>query len=170
MGHATVMVGYDEMLKQVLIEDANWFQGWEMLPCDQLHELRAVVIAPSEKLAELTIDLPDQEYHQELNRLEPIVLENDSTMGPDEFDDMIRLQPNHWWGHFLAGMVARREKDRYTAVRHLTRAAETSSRIAYAHLFIADCYADDKVTLEARDWLRRGLERESLIYILPESF
>ena len=165
MGHATVMVGYDEMLKQVLIEDANWFQGWEMLPYDQLHELHAVVIAPSEKLAELTIDLPDQEYHQELNRLEPIVLENDSTMGPDEFDDMIRLQPNHWWGHFLTGMVARREKDRFAAVRHLKRAVETSSQIASPHLLMAKLYAEDSVVLEAREWLRKALRREPSLHI-----
>ncbi|NCF85244.1 MAG: hypothetical protein GWQ08_06885 [Verrucomicrobiaceae bacterium] len=205
IGHATVMAGYDEMLEQVLIEDANWFQGWEMLPYKSLHELRAAVIAPPEKLAQLTIELPDQEYHTQLIRLEPLVanvdtfgrpdnlairtlalperenqeevnllestaVEKGTAVAPEELEEMISLQPNYWYGHFLAGMVARREKDRYTAVRHLTRAAETSSRIAYAHLFIADCYADDKVTLEARDWLRRGLERESLIYILPESF
>ena len=65
MGHATVIVGYDDRLQHVIIEDANWFQGWEMLPYEHLHELRAVVLAPPNKLAELTIDLPDQEYHQE---------------------------------------------------------------------------------------------------------
>ncbi|MDA7666029.1 hypothetical protein N9V94_00560 [bacterium] len=176
-----------------------------MLPYDRLHDLRAVVIAPRDKLAQLTIELPDQEYHEQLNRLEPLVAnidtlarpdnlakrslalperknqeevnflestveEKGTSVAPEELDEMISLQPNHWYGHFLAGMVARREKDRYTAVRHLTRAAETSSRIAYPHLVIADCYAKDKVMLEARDWLRRGLVRESLSHMLPESF
>lgn len=200
MGHATVMVGYDEVLEHVLIEDSNWFQGWEMLPYHQLHELRAVAIAPPDRLAALTIELPDQDYHKELNRLEPLVVDEDiiagtdkltkrtlalperrnqeevkltestvaekgTSVSPEALDQIINLQPNHWYGHFLAGMDAISEKDRYTAVRHLTRAVETSSRIALPHLFVADCYAEDKVTLEARDWLRNALKREPDLYV-----
>ena len=88
-------------------------------------------------------------------------MDGDAGVGLDDFDKLIDLQPNHWWGHFLAGIVAQREGDGYLANRHLTKAAETSTSVAWPHLLIAGLYADEKVLIEARAWLRKALERET---------
>jgi len=136
MAHASVVVGFDDRRGVFLLEDSNWYRGWDRVAYSQLEGVRALLVGPPGSVRSIGENLRGQDFCATLNEAEALMGEGRKELAEERLRTAILLQPKDSRSHSYLGRLARERGDIDQALASLEKAirlpgadAETYTRL-----------------------------------------